>query len=259
MRSSHFPLDHDGTLPHVRVRANSLPTTVLLVGDPDRMDLLPDIWQDVEWVADHREYRVAKGTYDGVRLGCCSTGIGGPATEIAVVELRNAGAKNLLRAGGCGGLAPSLQLGQLVLNVASVTYGGTSAQYAPLGYPAVSDFLWMQQIVLAAAEMGETLASSIGITTATYYSGQGRATAPDAEALQTDWIDYWVRRGITHADMESDTLLTVGRILDLRCASLLAVHADRSRGTWLEDYRPTEIRLMKVASLAASRVSRLTS
>lgn len=251
MRNSHFPLDAQGRLPHLQLPQGSIPDTVLLVGDPERMDLLPQIWEDVEWLAQRREFRVARGQYRGTALGCCATGIGGPAMEIAVVELAYAGARNLLRAGGCGALTSTLELGQFIAPVAMVRQGGAGLSYAPPEYPAAADWRWLASIQRAAASLGEEVRFDVGISSAAYYAGQGRPTQPGAAPWNEDWPSYWASRGATHVDMETDTLLTVGRILGMQCAALLAVHANRSLGTWLENYRPVEARLLRLASAAA--------
>lgn len=252
VKASRFPVDVEGRPPHLRLRPGELPSTVLLPGDPDRLELLAELWEEPTWLADRREYRVLKGRWRGVWLGAVSTGIGGPAAEIAVVELGYLGARQLLRVGGCGALSPHLRLGQLVINVASVRQEGASSAYAPLGYPAVSDPGWIRSMRQAGSELGELLYEGLGLSTNSYYAGQGRPCTPDGSPMQPELLRYWADRGISHAEMEAETILTVGRVLGLRCAALLAVHAQRVDDSWLDDYRPAERRLVVVASQAAA-------
>lgn len=259
MRNSHFPVGPDGGLPHLRVAPNSIPDTVILVGDPGRMDLLARIWNGAIEINSNREYRLIRGFYEGTELACCSTGIGGPAMEIAVVELKHAGVKNLLRSGGCSGLLPTLKLGQIILNLASVNGTGVANAYVPPGYPAVSDMAWLEQIPLAAKDLSIDLISGVGITTDSYYAGQNRPHESNNAHVDENWAQFWTSRGVTHVDMESAALLSIGRALHLRCASLLAVHANRANNTWLEEYRSTELRLLTLASHAAKRLKVILS
>ena len=54
-------------------------------------------------VANVREYRIATGTLDGVRLAAASTGIGAPGTAIVLEELAKVGARTFIRVGNSGG------------------------------------------------------------------------------------------------------------------------------------------------------------
>ena len=63
---------------------------------------------------------------DGEPLTIQSTGMGGPSTAIVVSELIELGARRLLRVGTCGGLDPSLRLGELVIATEAISDDGTS-------------------------------------------------------------------------------------------------------------------------------------
>ena len=68
-----------------------------------RVAMFEDLLEDYKIVSNYREYVVGTGYYNGIKVTVCSTGIGGPSTEIAVLQLIALGAKALIRIGGTGG------------------------------------------------------------------------------------------------------------------------------------------------------------
>ena len=79
------------TQPHLQVEPGDVNSVALLPGDPDRVERIASRCADTVEVAENREYRVVNGTYEGVPVTICSTGIGSPSAAIAVEELANAG------------------------------------------------------------------------------------------------------------------------------------------------------------------------
>ncbi len=71
-------------------------------GDPARVSMFEDLLEDYRIVSNYREYVVGTGYYNGIKITVCSTGIGAPSTEIAVIQLIALGAKALIRIGGTG-------------------------------------------------------------------------------------------------------------------------------------------------------------
>ena len=105
---------------HLDVAPGDVADTVLLPGDPERVSLITERWDDAETVAEHREYRTATGTYEGAPLSVTSTGIGSPSAAIAVEELARVGAETFLRVGSCGALQPEMDVGDLVITTGAV-------------------------------------------------------------------------------------------------------------------------------------------
>ncbi|MGH2411555.1 MAG: uridine phosphorylase, partial [Chloroflexota bacterium] len=98
-RKADEPVAADGKQYHLHVGPGDLPPTVLLPGDPFRVPVLATAWDAGSDIAHHREYRSMRGAYRGVPIGACSTGIGGPSTEIAINELAAAGCRTFIRLG----------------------------------------------------------------------------------------------------------------------------------------------------------------
>ena len=125
---------------HIQVASGEVGRYVLLPGDPKRCAKIAQYFDDPVLVADNREYITITGTVDGVRLSVTSTGIGGPSAAIALEELANCGADTFIRVGTCGGMQEEILSGDLVIASGAIRMDGTSREYAPVEYPAVSDY-----------------------------------------------------------------------------------------------------------------------
>ena len=111
----------------------------LLPGDPQRVDRIVSFLDNPEPLGQNREFRAARGWYQGVEILVLSTGIGGPSTAIAIEELRQIGVTTLIRIGSCGALQDNLALGDVIIAHGGFMDDGTSRTYAPAGYPACAD------------------------------------------------------------------------------------------------------------------------
>ena len=159
---------------HVRVKPGDISGYVLLPGDPGRVPIIAELWDERWEVSFHREFRVWSGKIDGKPISACSTGIGCPSAAIAVEELARAGAHTFIRVGSTGAIQPEIELGDLIISVAAMKLEGTSLQYAPSAYPAYADY----EVVLALIEAAESLnlRYHLGVTASTdsFYLGQSR-------------------------------------------------------------------------------------
>src|SRR5262245_58639748 len=101
--------------PITGLRPGQVPKRVFLCGDPGRLARLSKGWDECREVVNLREYRVIAGRVGSLELAAASTGIGAPSTAIMLEELVKVGADTFLRVGNSGGLAPDLELGDLVV------------------------------------------------------------------------------------------------------------------------------------------------
>ena len=124
--------------PHIQL--DSLDArAALLPGDPARLDRIAKELTDVRELAYNREFRTIEGTFQGMKVIACSTGIGGSSASIAIEELHNLGVNAMIRIGSCGALQKGIGLGDLVIASGAVRDEGTSKAYADIRYPAVPD------------------------------------------------------------------------------------------------------------------------
>ncbi|MBQ3819740.1 nucleoside phosphorylase, partial [bacterium] len=129
----------DGSQYHTGLKEGDVGEYVLLPGDPKRCQKIAEFFDDAKLVADKREFVTYTGFLNGVKVSTTSTGIGGPSASIALEELVKVGAKNFIRVGTCGGMDLNVKGGDIVIATGAVRMEGTSKEYAPIEFPAVSN------------------------------------------------------------------------------------------------------------------------
>ena len=85
--SSELIINDDGTIFHLHLRPEQLADTVILVGDPGRVELVASFFDKRECEASNREFNTVTGVYKGKRMTVLSTGIGIGNIDISVTEL----------------------------------------------------------------------------------------------------------------------------------------------------------------------------
>ena len=89
---------------HIGLKPGDVAKYVLLPGDPGRAARISQLWDSTKQMAEKRSYVTYTGEYKGINLSTTSTGIGCPATAIAIEELANIGAKTFIRVGSSAAL-----------------------------------------------------------------------------------------------------------------------------------------------------------
>ena len=129
-----------GTQFHIRCNPEDVGRYCFLPGDPGRCESIAKYFDNPVHIGMNREYNIYTGTLLGEKVSVCSTGIGGPSASIAMEELHNIGVDTFIRVGTCGGIAMDVLPGDVVVATGAIRYEHTSLEYAPIEFPAVSDF-----------------------------------------------------------------------------------------------------------------------
>jgi uridine phosphorylase len=159
-----------------------------------------------------------------------------------------------------GAIAPGLPLGGMLIVDEAIGATGAARAYGGGGLARAS-----AEVVdaLARAATADGTAHRVGrvATTDSYYRGQGRPLFGDeaGPAAATDPVALFAAAGALGCDMETETVLTVGRALGLRVGAILAVHGDRVGDRWLEDYEPAQAAVVRIAIAAALTLSETES
>lgn len=200
------------------------------------MRLIAENWENPRVITNNREFILMSGLWKGVTVSICSTGIGVGSTEIAIIELIQSGVKKLVRLGGCGAWQEKFLPGDLMLNHAMVRDPGLLSHYVSDVYPAVADPDLLQKITRQAEGSGFRVHTGIGITTQSYYHGQGRENKiKNGPKLNNDFMPYWQERHITNADMETAVLFLLASLYQIPAANCLVVHVNRLNQKWVSD------------------------
>ncbi len=224
------PLDEEGRTYHLGLRPGDVSKYVLLPGEVERAGRIAASWDESHLVSQRREYVTYTGTYRGVKVSVTSTGIGGPAAAIAVEELLDVGADTFIRVGTTGAIQDFIDLGDLVIPIASVRMDGTTYQYVPPGYPAVASYEVVQALVEAAEELGARYHIGITASTDSFFVGQGR---PGHGGYMPGWSRHLIeelrQERVLNFEMETGTIFTLSSVYGARAGAVLAVVAQRVR------------------------------
>jgi uridine phosphorylase len=230
------------------LQPGDLGEATIIVGDPGRVELISESWEYKELLVDSREFVVVKGKYRGRSVSICSTGIGSGSTEIAVTELIENGAKQIIRCGGCGAWQDGIQPGEIILNSAMARSQGMLSAYVPEQYPAAANPFLLAKIHEKMQGQNIKVHTGIGLTSETYYLGQGRKNSIAMLEPDSGFMTYWTERQILNCEMETAVLYLLGALYKVPVANSLVVHVSRQNEKWTndEDYK----RVHKLAAQA---------
>ena len=213
---------------HIQVAPGEVGKYVILPGDPKRCKKIAEHLDDAKLVADSREFVTYTGTLNGVKVSVTSTGIGGPSAAIALEELVKAGADTFIRVGTSGGIDLSVKSGDLVIATGAVRMEGTSKEYAPVEFPAVSDFHITNALVEAAENLKFPYHVGVVECKDSFYGQHAPQTKPVGYELLNKW-NAWVQCGCLASEMESAALFVVASYRKVRIGTVLLTMANQER------------------------------
>ena len=213
---------------HVPIAPGDIGEYCILPGAPERCEQIAAFLDDPVHVGQNREFNVWNGKLEGVTVTVCSTGIGGPSTAIAVEELAACGAHTLIRVGTCGGIAIPVKSGDVVIASGAVRQDGTSHEYAPPEFPAVSDPEVLFALMQAAKAAGYDYHAGVVQSKDAFYGQHAPQKMPTSSALLEKWA-AWKALGVLASEMEASTLYTVGAARGLRTGSVFHVIWNQER------------------------------
>lgn len=213
---------------HIDVSEEDIGKYVILPGDPKRCEKIAAYFDDAKLVGDNREYVTYTGNLEGVRVSVTSTGIGGPSAAIAMEELTKIGAHTFIRIGTCGGMQENIKSGEVVIANAAIRAEGTSREYAPIEFPAVSNFEVTSALKSASNKLN--LKSHIGVVQCkdSFYGQHEAERMPVSYELENRW-NAWLKLGTLASEMESAAIFTIANYLNVRCGSCFLVVANQER------------------------------
>jgi uridine phosphorylase len=280
---SELIINPDGSVFHLHLKPEQIADTIILVGDPARVDLVAARFDTRELRTSNREFVAVTGTYRRKRMTVLSTGIGTDNIDIVATELdalanvdfatrrvRPASERRqltMLRLGTSGALQPDLSIGDLVFARTSVGMDGLLNFYE--GRDSVCD-LEMERALTAHTGWSERLAApycvdadaglyelfrpatKAGITVSApgFYAPQGRQVRlrpafPDLNERMESF--EWRGLRITNLEMESSALAGLAALMGHRAATICTIIAQRIAGKAMPDYRPFVERMIDLA------------
>ncbi len=232
-------LDSHAEQYHIKCRPGDVGEYCILPGDPGRCAKIAKYFESPTHVSTNREYVIYSGYIAGKKVSVCSTGIGGPSTAIAVEELCACGVKTFIRIGTCGGINEKVCAGDCVIATGAIRMEGTSREYAPIEFPAVSDHDVLFALISASRELGFPTHAGVVQCKDSFYGQHSPARMPVSYELTQKW-EAWKRLGTLASEMESAALFTVAAALGVRAGSVFHCVWNQERASLGLDTDATE-------------------
>lgn len=278
---SELIINDDGSVFHLHLRPEQLADTVVLVGDPARVEQIASYFDKEECRAANREFKSVTGIYKGKRMTVLSTGIGIGNIDICVTELDALANVDfatrtvkpqfrqltLVRLGTSGALQSDIEVGEVVYARTSVGFDSLLGYYAGrnnvcdlaiekafIEHTGWSELLAKPYFVNSDDELWALFKDSVtdGITIAApgFYAPQGRwvrlqPADPDLNA-KIESFRYEGRR-ITNYEMEGSALAGLARLMGHRATTMCTIIAQRIAKDACTDYRPFVDKMIRMA------------
>jgi uridine phosphorylase len=266
---SELILNSRGAVYHLDVRPEELATTIITVGDPDRVPTVSKHFDRVESTHHHREFVTHTGYIGQKRLTVVSTGIGTDNIDIVLNELDalvnidfssrmvkpTLTSLQIIRLGTCGGLQENVPVDSFLVSSHGLGLDNLLPWYLFENTPAEKDLLaaFRSQVHIREGSASPYLLSAssslakrftkgfhtgITVTCPGFYAPQGRAlrgplSHPDLLEQLTAF-----RQGnhyISNFEMETAGIYGLGRVLGHDCLSISTIVANRIRQEFTKD------------------------
>lgn len=200
--------------PHNAAVKGQIAKTVLMPGDPLRAQFVAQTYlEGVEQFNSVRGMLGYTGTYQGARVSVMGSGMGMPSIGIYSYELFNFyDVDAIIRIGTAGGLAPDVQLRDLVMGMGACTDSNYAAQFHMPGTLApLADFGLLRRAVEVAEQLGFDYKVGNVLSSDVFYN--------DDETVN----ERWARMGVLAVEMESVALYLNALRAKKRALTLLTV------------------------------------
>jgi uridine phosphorylase len=258
---SELIINSRGAVYHVNCRPEEIATTIITVGDPDRVAEVSKHFDTIEYKNHHREFIVHTGYVGKKRISCVSTGIGPDNIDIVINELdalvnidfetRQIKEKltplNIVRVGTSGSLQKEIPVDSYVAsthvfgldNLLNFYIQNNNEEEKQL-LQAFNTHTQMHQRIsnpyISTADISllknfvNGFHQGITVTCPGFYGPQGRVlrmglTHPELIDQLTSFS--FGQHRITNFEMETSAIYGMGKILGHRCLSLSAIVANR--------------------------------
>ena len=262
--ASELILNPDGSVYHLHLRPEQIASTIITVGDPDRVDTVTSHFDTITHTVQRREFKTTTGTYKGKEITVISTGIGTDNIDIVFneldalvnIDLKTRKVKDthtsldIIRIGTSGAIQEDISIDTFLLSDMAIGldallhfYDSAHIQHPEIQKAFVTHMNWSLQksepyIVscdrnLASHFMSDQIIKGVTATNIGFYAPQGRVLR-----LQTSDPDMNKKLGefrfreskITNLEMETAGIYGLAKLLGHRAISLNAILANRATG-----------------------------
>ena len=278
--SSELLLNPDGSIYHLHLKPGQIARDIILVGDQDRVDLIAELFDTIEFRVQNREFVTVTGTYKGKRISVVSTGIGTDNIDIVIneldalvnidLEIREIKSEltslNFIRIGTSGALQRDIPVDCFLASEKAIGFDGLLNFYAGRGEISDPDFekafksytnwnrlLASPYVVSCSTNLqhriiDEEFITGITISAPGFYGPQGRelrlSIADQSINNRIESFRYNDLK-ITNYEMECSAIYGLSKLLGHQALTVCLIIANRITLQASIDYRPLIMRLAK--------------
>lgn len=270
IKDSELVLAPDGSLYHLRLTGDTLADNVILVGDPQRVNLFRPHFDRVDHEVQNRELHSLTGSYKGRRFTVLSTGMGTDNIDIVMTELDACAnmdlssrtprtthrSLNIVRLGTSGSLQGDVPCGSLVASEYAIGLDGLLNYYqhddSTLATGLRQAFVAHAQLPTTMAQpyavacdrallhhVGQGMHHGITVTAPGFYAPQGRQVrlVPTVSDLtqRLSTFNYEGHR-VVNLEMECSAIFGLAQLMGHRALTVCLIIANRVDGSFLNDY-----------------------
>jgi uridine phosphorylase len=276
---SELILNGDGSIFHLKLFPGDIADTIILVGDPNRVEMVSAFFDSIEIRRSNREFVTHTGSFRGKRITALSTGIGTDNVDIVINELdalanidlderrlkTTRRTLRLVRIGTTGGLQKDIPINSIILSRYAAGFDTVLNFYADRN--KVAD-LAMEKAFMEHSDWPPLLHhpyfvrssdnlfrlfppethSGITISAPGFYGPQGRKLRLQLmDPKLNDKLESFRYRDlrITNYEMESSALFGLAKLLGHEAVTLCAMIANRASLEFTEDYKGIVNKLIK--------------
>lgn len=286
IEESELIINPDGSIFHLHLRPEDIADTIILVGDPGRVDTIASFFSKVEITAENREFKSITGTFNGKRISAISTGIGTDNIDIVVneldalvnIDLKDRTEKSqkkklkLVRLGTSGALQPDIPVDSFVLTGIAIGFDGLLNFYenrnkvsnlemekAFIEHTQWNPLCAKPYFVPSSPELIDLFKdftiNGVTISAPGFYGPQGRVLRlPLADQRLNEKIESFSYQGkrITNFEMESSAINGLSLLLGHYSLTICAIIANRIIKQASPNYKANVKRLIEQTLLRLS-------
>lgn len=282
IQSSELILNADGSVYHLNLKKENVATTIILVGDPDRVPRVSKYFDNIEFSIQKREFCTHTGTYNGKRISVISSGIGPDNIDIVINELdaifnidlekrcpkEEHTSLNIIRLGTSGSLQAEIPVDSIVLsshglgmdNMFHSYRDSASVREIEIEEAFIKHTDWLSDkgrpyIVACGEKLRDKLLSDeiyqgITGTAPGFYGPQGRQLRLAVQDIHlNDKLHTFSFNNlkITNLEMETSAIYGLSKLLGHQAVSMNAIIANRALGAFTKDTKQAVENLIQYA------------
>ena len=266
IKQSELILNPDGSIYHLHLRPKDLATTIITVGDPDRVDQVSKYFDHIELKQQKREFKTHTGLYKNQRITVISTGIGSDNIDIVLNELdalvnidfetrtlkNKLTALDIVRIGTSGALQADIPVDSILISTHGLDINGMLPSYeietirnkafekafcmhTEWNYDRAQPVLVENSKTLEHQLYESHILTGVTATCGGFYGPQGRILRlkPKDSIFRNKLESFrYDDLKITNFEMETSAIYGLSKLLGHQACSMNAILANRANGSF---------------------------